>query len=356
MSHQFASQCVHSGEWEDASAVPIFQGVTAGEQYVRGNNPTINAFEHKVKALEGGAFSVALASGMGAIFTALFSLLTTGDRLVCHRHVFGVTKRLLGELASHVGIDVQFVDLTNPDNLAAALRVKTRLVYFEPLSNPHLDILDTRALATLAHDSGALVVVDNTFLSPYVFRPLTAGADVVIHSATKYLCGHGDACAGIVTTNQEEICQAIFHMKQLTGAVLSPMNAYLLIRGIKTLPLRMRRHCDNAMQVAQFLSQHEFIKEVRYPSLPAMVGHEIAARDWDAFGGMIAMKIGVANSKSETRRKQFLFLNGLKLCKVAWSLGDPSTLVTRYNEFIRISVGLEDPRDILADLSQALAR
>lgn len=349
-NHGFITNTIHAGEAETSSATPIYQAATVDGEYLRSGNPTLAAFEEKVRTLEGGACGVSTACGMAAASQTLFSLLKPGDRVVCHRTVYVWTIELMTVVLPRFGIDVDMIDMTDPEKLRQAVRKTTRVVYFEPLANPTLDVIDTQTAITIAHDADATVVIDNTFLSPFLFQPLKYGADAVLHSATKYLCGHGDALAGIVVTRDENLAEEIVRTRNTFGGILSPMNAFLLLRGVKTLSMRMERHCANAQAVAGFLDGHPRIAQVYYPGLPSSAGHEIAKAQWRGFGGMVSFEV-------ENEEACLRFLERLHLCRAWVSLGDVSSLAIAHGgpNRIRMSVGLEDTSDILADLSQALA-
>ena len=346
----FATASIHAGEVDYASSTPIHQGATVNGLYYRSGNPTCAAFEEKVCTLEGGTRSVSAACGMAAISQTLLALLSAGSRLVTHRTVYTWTTELFQRDLPRLGVEVAFIDMREPDQLAAALAEKTDVVYFEPLANPSCEIVDSAATIEAGRSAGATVVVDATWLSPCLFRPLELGADIVIHSATKYLCGHGDALAGVVTTRDEEFAEELLRMRNVLGGILSPTNAYYLLRGMKTLPIRMQRHCENAQSVAEFLATHRKVQAVRYPGLPDTRGHDLARRQWDGYGGMLSFDVDAESTHSR-------FLERVELCRPWVSLGDAGSLVTGVREAtrIRMSVGLEDVDDILRDLEQALS-
>lgn len=336
--------------------------------YTRGNNPTLRLLENRVAELEGGAGAVAFSSGMGAISTVLMSFLKPGDRIVAHKTLYGSAFSFITEILVKYGICYELIDLTCAENLEKAMDSKTKVIYFETPSNPDLSIIDIERVSAIAHAGGAKVVVDNTFASPYFQRPLQLGADVVVHSATKYLCGHGDVVAGIAVASSEEYVPNLkFGYMCEFGNVLSPFNAWLILRGIKTMGIRMREHEKNAVEVAKFLSEHEKIGEVKYPGLNTHPGHEIAKKQMDGFGGMITFEVkgGLDAAKK--------FVDSLALFQLAVSLGDCESLVElpailthrgypkeKLKEFgltdsmVRISVGLEDVEDIIQDVRQAL--
>ena len=345
----FATASIHAGEADYASSTPIHQGATVNAVYYRTANPTCAAFEEKVCALDGGERSVSTACGMAAISQTLLALLSCGSRMLAHHTVYYWTTELLKHDLPRLGIEVATVDMRELDQVAAALETSTEVVYFEPLANPSCDVIDALAVIDVARAAGATVVVDDTWLSPYLFRPLAHGADVVVHSATKYLCGHGDALAGVITTRDARLAEELVRVRNAFGGILSPTNAYYLLRGMKTLPIRMQRHCENAQKTAEYLEAHPRVRAVRYPGLPSARGHDIARRQWAGYGGMLSFDV---DSPSTHGR----FLERVELCRPWVSLGDAGSLVTGERETVRIrmSVGLEDVEDILRDLDQAL--
>ncbi len=344
----FVTNAIHAGEPETSSATPIYLSATADARYARGGNPTLDAFEEKVRTLDGGAMAISTACGMAAISQTLFTLLKPGDRLVAHQTVYHWTTHLIKEILPGFGIEVDLIDMTDLEQLEGALKKPATVVYFEPLANPRLDVIDSLAAIRMGHDAGARVVMDNTFLTPYLFKPLEQGADVVLHSATKYLSGHGDALGGIVVTADEAVGRNIVTVRNSLGGILSPVNGFFLLRGIKTLTMRMDRHCANAQGVAEYLEAHPRVLRVIYPGLPNSQGHAIAAAQWGGFGGMVSFQV-----EGQELRDQFL--ERVKLCKPWVSLGDAGSLVSeRGDDEVRMSVGLEDVEDILGDLEQAL--
>lgn len=346
----FETDAIHAGESETSSSTPIHLGATSNAVYYRTSNPTCAAFEEKVCTLDGGVRSVATACGMAAVSQVLLALLKAGGRLVCHHTVYTWTRELVQTDLPRFGVDVAIIDMRDPASLDAALARGADVVYFEPLSNPLFDIIDTPAVIRAAHAAGARAVVDDTWLSPYLFRPLEHGADVVLHSATKFLCGHGDALGGVITTRDLELAEELVRVRNTFGGILSPMNAYLLMRGMKTLPLRMEQHCRNAQAVAEFLDAHPKVTRVWYPGLPGTRGHEIAREQWRGFGGML----GFETVDEPTRQR---LVERIELCKPWVSLGDAASLVVgvRTRErLVRMSVGLETLDDVLRDLEQAL--
>ena len=348
-----------------------FAGEQRGHFYTRISNPTLALLEARMASLENGEAAVAFSSGMGAIAATFWTLLRPGDEVIVSQTLYGCTFALLHHGIAEFGIKVRHVDLTDLDALHAALSPATRMIYCETPANPTLQLVDIAAVAALAHQQpNIIVVVDNTYCTPYLQRPLDLGADVVVHSATKYLSGHGDITAGIAVSNQA-LAQRIRlqGLKDLTGAVMSPQDASLLMRGLKTLALRMDRHCSNAQAVAEALQAHPAVERVTYPGLRSFPQYELAARQMRMSGGMIAFELkgGIAAGRR--------FMNALKLFSRAVSLGDAESLAqhpasmthSTYTPqeraahgisegLVRLSVGLEDIADLLADVQQALAK
>ena len=343
----------------------------AGYIYTRLGNPTTTVLEDKIAALEEGEAAVATSSGMGAISSTLWTILKAGDHIVTDKTLYGCTFALMCHGLTRFGIDVTFVDTSNLDEVKNAMKENTRVVYLETPANPNLKIVDIEALAKLAHTNpNTLVIVDNTFATPYMQKPLTLGADVVVHSVTKYINGHGDVIAGLVITNKALADQIRFvGLKDMTGAVLGPQDAYYIIRGMKTFEIRMERHCKNARKVVEFLNNHPKIERVYYPGLETHPGYEIAKKQMKDFGAMISFELKGGFEAGKT------LLNSLKLCSLAVSLGDTETLIQHpasmthspYTKeereaagitdgLVRLSVGLENVEDIIADLEQGLEK
>lgn len=347
-----------------------FAGEESGHFYTRISNPTLALLESRMATLEGGEAAVAFSSGMGAIAATFWTLLRPGDEVIVSQTLYGCTFALLHHGIAEFGIKVRHVDLSDLDALRAALSPATRMIYCETPANPNLQLIDIGAVANIAHQQrGITVVIDNTYCTPYLQRPLELGADVVVHSATKYLSGHGDITAGIAVS-RHDLAQRIRlqGLKDLTGAVLSPQDAFLLMRGLKTLALRMDRHCSNAQAVAEALQAHPAVESVTYPGLRSFPQYELAARQMKLSGGMIAFELkgGITTGRR--------FMNALKLFSRAVSLGDAESLAqhpasmthSTYTPeqraqhgisegLVRLSVGLEDIADLLADIEQALA-
>ena len=343
----------------------------AGYIYTRLGNPTTTVLEDKIAALEEGEAAVATSSGMGAISSTLWTVLKAGDHIVTDKTLYGCTFALMCHGLTRFGIDVTFVDTSNLDEVKNAMKENTRVVYLETPANPNLKIVDIEALAKIAHTNpNTLVIVDNTFATPYMQKPLTLGADVVVHSVTKYINGHGDVIAGLVITNKALADQIRFvGLKDMTGAVLGPQDAYYIIRGMKTFEIRMERHCANAKKVVEFLNKHPKIEKVYYPGLETHPGYEIAKKQMKDFGAMISFELKGGFEAGKT------LLNNLKLCSLAVSLGDTETLIQHpasmthspYTKeereaagitdgLVRLSVGLENVEDIIADLEQGLEK
>lgn len=346
----------------------LFAGEEKGFFYSRVANPTLDLLERRIAALEGAEAAVAFGSGMGAITATMWTLLSAGDEVVVDRTVYGCTYAFLNHGLTRFGVKVRHVDLTRPEELEQALSPATRVVFFETPANPNLRLIDIAAVAEASHRVGAQVVVDSTFCSPYLQQPIGLGADVVVHSATKYLGGHGDLTAGLVAT-RAELAQRIRleGLKDLTGAVMSPHDAHGILRGLKTLHLRMDRHCDNAQSIAELLAEHPLVEKVSYPGLASFPQRDLARQQMRRPGGMIAFEL---RGGVEAGRR---FMNALELVTRAVSLGDAETLAqhpatmthSTYTPeeraahgisegLIRLSAGLEDIGDLLADLVQAL--
>jgi methionine-gamma-lyase len=347
---EFMTKVVHGSETLNASAIPIYQANSIDQTYARHSNPTVAALEAKILHLEGGSTTIAVASGMAAVSHTLFGNLKQGDRLIVHKHIFFGVRVLLEDYFRSFGIDVIAIDMHDLELLSRCLEIPTQAIYFETMSNPHLDVIDVPAVIEVARRFGTLVFVDNTLLTPCIFRPIAHGADVVIHSATKYLGGHGDALGGIVTAKDASVGEKIRKARRILGGVLSPANAYTLERGLKTLPIRMERHCDNAMKVAAFLSGHDKVREVLYPGLRSSPDHNRSVALMRYFGGMISIQF-----QPEVKRETFA--KALRMCRLGYSFGEPGTVVLLQNwtPVVRISAGLERPEDIIGDLSNALA-
>ena len=354
---------------EDLDAV--FAGTQRGYVYGRYGNPTVTALEEAVAALEEGEAGLAFGSGMAAIHTALLAVgARAGSALVAAQDIYGATYALLGQLMRSQGVTVRFVDVADLDAVEAACAgTRPVALVIETVSNPLLKVADLSALAEVAHRHGAALLVDNTFATPCLVQPAKLGADVVIHSSTKYLGGHGDVLSGVVITSQGRRAD-LFEVLKLTGGNLGPQEAWLVLRGLKTLPLRMRQHCENAMAVAQWLEGHPKVSRVYYPGLPSHPQHDLAGRLFGdrGYGGMVAFELAGAG-----QAEVFRFFEALRLCLPATTLGDVYTLVLYPahashralspeerarigigDGLVRMSVGIEAVEDILGDLEQAL--
>lgn len=345
-----------------------FAGEAPGHIYSRISNPTVALLETRMAALEDGQAAVAMASGMGAITSVMWSFLKSGDEVITDKTLYGCTFAFMRDGLTRFGIKVTHVDLTNPLALETAIGEETKIVYFETPANPNMRLVDIAAISAIAKRHGARTVVDNTYATPLQTRPLNLGADIVVHSATKYLGGHGDLVAGIAIGSTEDMADVrMLGVKDMTGAVLAPFNAMLILRGLKTLELRVERHAASAMKVAEMLEDHPAVSKVHYPGLPSFDQHALAKRQMSGFGGMIALELKSGYQAGIT------MMNRLKLIRRAVSLGDAETLIqhpasmthSTYTPeeraahgisegLVRLSVGLESVGDILDDLNQAL--
>ena len=347
----------------------MFAGDRPGHVYSRISNPTLDLLEQRIATLEGAEAGLALSSGMGAITSTLWTLLSPGDEILVDKTLYGCTFSYMRHGLQKFGITVSHVDMTDLATLEAAISAQTRVVYFETPANPNMRLVDIAGASRIAHAHGATVVVDNTYATPYLTRPIELGADLVLHSATKYLGGHGDVVAGLLVGRAEQIQEIrLTGMKDMTGAVMAPFNALLVMRGLKTLALRMERHCSTAAEIADWLEAHPAVDKVHYPGLHSFDQYDLACRQMVQPGGMIAFELkgGLAAGQA--------MMNRLQMIARAVSLGDAETLIqhpasmthSTYTPeeraehgitegLVRISAGLEDPADILQDLEQSLA-
>ncbi len=352
-----------------AEGMARFAGERPGYVYSRVGNPTTHLLEERLANLEGGEAALVTASGQGATTSLLWTLLAPGDELIADKTLYGCTFAFFHQGLERFGVQVRHLDLTDPANLAAAITPQTKMVFFETPANPNMRLVDIAAIAAIARGHGALTVVDNTYCTPYLQRPLELGADFVVHSATKYLGGHGDLLAGAIVGPKAALEEVRYvGIKDMTGAVLSSQDAFLILRGLKTLALRMDRHSLNAIRVAEFLEAHPAVAVVHYPGLASFPQRDLACRQMGQPGGMVAFEL---KGGFEAGRR---FMDALRLFTRAVSLGDAESLAQhpasmthavysleeRAAHFIseglvRLSVGLEDGRDLLADLDQALA-
>ena len=374
----FATTAIHAGQEPDpttgAVIVPIYQtstyvqeglGKHKGFEYARTQNPTRLAVEKNLAALEGAKYGYAFASGMSAI-DATLRLVKGGDHVIVSDNTYGGTFRLFHRILSDYGVEFSYVDTTDIANLESAFRPNTKMVFVETPTNPVMSVTDLQAVSDLSHSYGARVVCDNTFMSPALQRPIEHGVDIVLHSTTKYLNGHSDSVGGCVLLNDPADAEKLAFIQNGAGAILSPFDSWLVLRGTKTLALRMKAHDENGRQVAAFLAEHPKVKKVYYPGLTSHPQHELAKRQQKGFGAMISFETGsLENARS--------MLESVRLCALAESLGGVETLISHpatmthasvppekreqlgiTDGLVRISVGVEDVEDILADLDQAL--
>jgi cystathionine beta-lyase/cystathionine gamma-synthase len=376
---RFSTVCIHAGQEPDPSTgaiiTPIFQTSTyvqdelgrhKGFEYARTQNPTRAALEGNIAAIENGKAGFAFASGMAAI-GAVATLLAPGDHVLVTDNVYGGTFRLFDKVLTKYGIAFSYVDTSHPALVEQALQPNTKMLFVETPTNPVLRITDLEQTARMAKRAGARLVVDNTFASPFIQRPLDLGADLVVHSTTKYLNGHSDSIGGIVVAVHDEDIEWLGFVQNAEGAILSPFDSWLVLRGTKTLALRMTQHNSNGMAVAEFLASHPRVRVVLYPGLPSHPQHELACRQMNGFGGMVSFDTG---DFEEARR----ICNRVRLMALAESLGGVETLISHpasmthasvpperraaiglTDSLVRISVGIEDPADLIDDLRQALA-
>lgn len=387
--HRIGTDAVWAGEEhlfaENAICLPVYNSVTFGYDdmeawnevalgrrkghiYSRNTNPTVRPLEDKIRILDGGEEATSFSTGMAAISNTLFTLLAPGDRVVAIKDTYGGSNKIFIEFLPRMGVEVSLVDTTDFEAIERELARGCKLLYLETPTNPTLKIVDIERLARAAHAQGAVVVVDNTFATPVNQRPLALGADLAVYSATKYLNGHSDVMGGLVT-GRKELVDRIFHYREINGASLHPQSAYMILRGMKTLELRIQRHNDNAMRVARFLSDHPAVDQVFYPGLETHRNHAIAKKQMSGFGGMLSFSLKGGFDKVVT------VLEAMKLAHKAASLGSVGTLVgpprtTSHVELseaeraragipeslIRYSAGIENGEDLVADLEQALAR
>jgi len=382
------TRCVHAGQRPDPQTgsltTPIYQtstfvfesaeqgaarfaGMEPGYVYTRLGNPTTTALEEKMADLEGGDKALAFGSGMAAIAAVLMAVCRTGDHILYGDAIYGCTHSLIHDQMAQFGVSATAVDCSNPAEVAAAMRPETKVLLLETPANPTMKLADIEQMADICHAHGVMLVVDNTFMSPYLQHPLALGADVVVHSATKYISGHGDVIAGIVVGPREFMDRVHMTTLKNIGGVIGPFEAWLLLRGLKTLHIRMDRHSQTGMEVARFLESHPAVERVWYPGLASHPQHDLACRQMDGFGGVLTFEV---KGGLEAGRR---LMNAVKLAHVAVSLGDADTLIQHpasmthavvppedrlkagiTDGLVRLSVGLEDVHDIIADLDQAL--
>ena len=376
----FSTDAIHVGQEPDpatgAIVVPIYQtstfvqeelGKHKGYEYARTSNPTRAALECNLAALERGQFGFAFASGMAAI-NATMSLFKAGDHIVAGHNLYGGTFRLFERILRDSGLSFTYANTCRLEEVEKAFRPNTRMLYIETPTNPVMEITDVAAAARLAHEHKAILAVDNTFMSPYFQRPLELGADIVIHSTTKYLNGHSDGVGGAVILSDAELAARLKFIQNAAGAILGPFDSWLVLRGVKTLAVRMERHNSNGLAVAHHLEAHPKVEKVYYPGLPSHPQHELAKKQMTGSGGMLAFETGsLENART--------VLKSVRLCSLAESLGGVETLISHpatmthaivppqerqrlgiTDGLVRISVGIEDVEDLIADLDQALAK
>ena len=375
----FATKAIHVGQEADpltgAVSVPIYPtstyvqqeiGKNKGYEYARVSNPTRDRLETNLAALEGGTASRVFASGMAAI-NAITSMLKAGDHVVAGHNLYGGTPRLFNQVLANFGLTFTYADTSNLKKVESAFQKNTRLLFLETPTNPLMELCDLRAICELGHRHGVEVVVDNTFMSPYFQRPIKLGADMVVHSATKFLNGHSDGLGGVVVCTKPEQAEKLAFLQKCAGAILSPFECWLILRGVKTLAVRMEQHDRSGRKVADYLSRHKKVQKVFYPGLSDHPHYELAKRQMSGFGSMIAFETGSLANANKMLRK-------VRVCSLAESLGGVETLISHpatmthagvgeegrrkigiTDGMVRISVGIEDVDDILADLDQALA-
>ena len=376
----FSTIAIHAGNEPDtatgAVSVPIYQtstyaqdalGQHKGYEYARTQNPTRSALERNIAALEGARFGYAFASGMSAT-DAVLKLVKAGEHVILGDNTYGGTFRLFSKVLSNYGVEFDLVDTTEATNLEKAFKPNTKMVFVETPTNPVMSVTDLAAVSEISHAHGAKVVCDNTFMSPYLQRPIEFGVDIVVHSTTKYLNGHSDSIGGFVALNDEKDAEWIQFIQNSVGAILSPFDSFLVLRGTKTLAVRMEAHDKNGRQVANFLAEHPKVQKVYYPGLASHPQHELAKKQQKGFGGMVAFETGSLDNAKKV-------LESVKLCILGESLGGVESLISHpasmthasvpvekreqlgiTDGLVRISVGIEDVEDIIADLDQALSQ
>ncbi len=375
----FSTIAIHAGNEPDSAtgavSVPIYQtstyaqdalGQHKGFEYARTQNPTRSALEKNIAALEGAKFGYAFASGMSAI-DACLKLVKAGDHVILGDNTYGGTFRLFDKVLKNYGIEFDLVDTTDISAVETSFKPNTKMVFVETPTNPVMSVTDLQAVSDIAHQHGATVVCDNTFMSPYLQRPIDFGVDIVVHSTTKYLNGHSDSIGGFVALNDEKDAEWIQFIQNSVGAILSPFDSFLVLRGTKTLAVRMEAHDKNGRQVAAFLAEHPKVQKVYYPGLASHPQHELAKKQQKGFGGMVAFETGSLDNAKKV-------LESVKICTLAESLGGVESLISHpasmthasvplekreklgiTDGLVRVSVGIEDIEDIILDLDQALS-
>jgi len=348
-------------------AVSVVNGETEGVYYGRYGNPTTRRLEKKVASLEGSEDALGVSSGMAAISISLMNFLDSGDHVVVTKDVYGGTHKFLSTIAPRYGIEYDYVDCTNMDTIKNAIQENTKAIYIETPSNPSLTLIDIKAVSEISKANNIPLIVDNTFMTPYLQRPLELGADVVVHSATKYLNGHGDVVAGVICAKEDVITNMRKNVMGDLGQNLNAWESFMILRGIKTLGIRVKQHCDNAQAIAEFLESHEMVEKVFYPGLASHPQHDLALKQMDGMGGIVSFEVkgGVAEGKE--------LISSLDIAMISFSLGDPETLIQHpasmthasipeedlpkfglSTGLIRLSAGLEDANDLIKDLDEAL--
>ena len=377
---KFATKAIHAGIEPDPSTgaimTPIYQtstfvqespGKHKGYEYARTHNPTRTALQNALAALENGAYGLCYASGLAAT-DAVLKLFRPGDEIIATSDLYGGTYRIMKRIYEAYGLIFHFVDMSHMDNIAGIVTDKTKLVWIETPTNPLLRIIDIEAVTNLCKQKGIYCAVDNTFASPYLQNPLDSGADIVMHSVTKYLGGHSDTVMGALITNNGELARQLQFIQNATGAVPGPQDCFLVLRGIKTLHIRMQRHCENALKIAQWLEAHPKVSKVHYPGLPSHTGHALASRQMKDFGGMLSFEL-----RGDSYEEAMHVMENLHLFSLAESLGGVESLCSHpasmthasipkeermkvglKDTLIRLSVGIEDADDLIADLEQAI--
>ena len=378
-THGFSTRAIHDGQPSDpltgAVNVPIYLsstyqqeeiGKNKGHEYARVTNPTRDALEMNLASLEGGTSAHVFGSGMAAI-TAMVTMFKTGDHVICGENVYGGTARLFDKIVVNYGIEFTYVDTSDVEAVRRAIRPQTKLVHIETPTNPIMTLTDIRSVADVCHERGVELSVDNTFMSPYFQRPIELGADIVMHSTTKFLNGHSDGLGGVLVGTKPKHKEDFAFVQKCTGGILSPFESWLVLRGIKTLAVRMKQHDESGRKIAAYLAQHKKVKQVFYPGLPDHPQHELAKKQMTGFGSMISFETG-------SLEKANMLLKSVRVCTLGESLGGVETLISHpatmthaavgdeernrlgiTDGLVRISVGIEDVDDLLADLDQALA-
>jgi cystathionine beta-lyase/cystathionine gamma-synthase len=378
LPYGFATRAIHDGQHPDpltgAVNVPMYLSSTyaqeeigrhKGYEYSRVSNPTRDALETNLASLEGGSSAHVFASGMAAIM-AMITMFRSGDHVICGENVYGGTPRLFNQIVTRYGIEFSYVDTSDPENVRRAIRPSTKLVHIETPTNPIMTLTDIRAVADVCHERGVELAVDNTFMSPYFQRPIEFGADIVMHSTTKFLNGHSDGLGGVLIGTKPEHKENFAFVQKCTGGILSPFECWLVLRGVKTLAVRMRQHDASGRQIAGYLANHPKVSKVYYPGLTSHPQHELAKRQMSGFGALISFETGSLQNANAMLRQ-------VKVCTLGESLGGVETLISHpatmthaaigeearaklgiTDGLVRISVGIEDTDDLLADLEQAL--